>query len=520
MRFLVVGGSEKDPVVNKFPCAVLAKDNWDDFGYKTTFYVTLHLSPSLSVDLGNIKVMEAGRVAGYTKMPKGYFRSLSEQHASLGADLNYYEKLYKLGAAVYKPYFRGLRDVAFDEEVRVEVEESEAYRVSLLRFGGAERTIRDAARLLRDLGSSVGRRSTGFKVRFRTRVASDGEAFTVSLDFRHRGRLPGRINALIGYNGTGKTRLLSNLAIVASGYGYRSKDDIIKDTAGRFLGDAPPFKTVIVVSYSAFDTFVIPGRTEEEKSRLDESGEIFGYVYCGLREISSEKMPDGGQSYRLRTPVEIEGEFIVALRRIREAGRQEFFLDILRPLLRDASFQRIGLTQLYSAGDEEDLAHLFRGLSSGHKLVLKMLAELTAHISGNEPTLVLIDEPETHLHPPLLAALLRSVRACLEIFDGYAVIATHSPVVLQETPAKFVQVLRRVGQRNAVLPPSVETFAESIGVITQEIFNLGDGTADWHETLRPMAVKLTLEQIEKSFGRKLGFNARSYVVSIQDEIEG
>lgn len=153
-------------------------------------------------------------------------------------------------------------------------------------------------------------------------------------------------------------------------------------------------------------------------------------------------------------------------------------------------------------------------------MVLKMLAELTAHISGNEPTLVLIDEPETHLHPPLLAALLRSVRACLEIFDGYAVIATHSPVVLQETPAKFVQVLRRVGQRNAVLPPSVETFAESIGVITQEIFNLGDGTADWHETLRPMAVKLTLEQIEKSFGRKLGFNARSYVVSIQDEIEG
>jgi ABC-type cobalamin/Fe3+-siderophores transport system ATPase subunit len=80
--------------------------------------------------------------------------------------------------------------------------------------------------------------------------------------------LPNRINALIGYNGTGKTRLLSNLAIVASGYGYSSKEDLLKDTAGRFVGTAPPFKTVVVVSYSAFDTFVIPGQTDVEKKRF------------------------------------------------------------------------------------------------------------------------------------------------------------------------------------------------------------------------------------------------------------
>ena len=63
---------------------------------------------------------------------------------------------------------------------------------------------------------------------------------------------------------------------MASGYGYGSKEDVLDNAAGRFVGNAPPFKTVVVVSYSAFDTFVIPGRTEEEKERLQERGEIFG----------------------------------------------------------------------------------------------------------------------------------------------------------------------------------------------------------------------------------------------------
>lgn len=109
------------------------------------------------------------------------------------------------------------------------------------------------------------------------------------------------------------------------------------------------------------------------------------------------------------------------------------------------------------------------------------------------------------------------MRACLETFDGYAIIATHSPVVLQETPASYVRVLRRAADRNWIEAPRIETFAESIGVITQEVFNLGDGLTDWHQTLKTLAQKYDLEEIEKSFGGKLGFAARSYILSIRDE---
>lgn len=73
--------------------------------------------------------------------------------------------------------------------------------------------------------------------------------------------------------------------------------------------------------------------------------------------------------------------------------------------------------------------------------------------------------------------------------------------------------------QNRVVSPNVETLAENIGVITQEVFNLGDGSIDWHDTLHGLARRNTLEEIEEAFGRKLGFAARSYILSIRDEIE-
>ena len=247
MRFVVKFRSGDSSTIKRFPHAVLVQDNWDDYGYKTTFQITLHMAADVSYDLGSIKIIEADQIGGYTEMPRWPFTELPEGYASLGSSLDYYETIYKLGRDVFEPYFKGLRDVAFNDDIKAGVEDSEAYKVSLLRFSGAERTIGDAARLLRSSSLPTKRRNSGFKVKFKTQVARHSNAFTIDFDFRRLGQLPNRINALIGYNGAGKTQLLSNLAIVASGYGYDSKKDLLENTAGRFVGNAPPFKTVIVV---------------------------------------------------------------------------------------------------------------------------------------------------------------------------------------------------------------------------------------------------------------------------------
>ena len=457
--------------VDNYPYVTLYQDNWDDYGYKTSYLARLHASGDEELELGNLKILYKNQTSGYGPLPRHPFESLGSEFCSLGEDLDYYERLFKRGKPFYNTYLNALQDVVYSDDVKARFEELEGYRVSLLRFRGAERTIADARKLFARGTTVQKRRSTGFGVKFKTRVAPEANSFTINLDFRKKSPLPHRMNILIGYNGTGKTRLLSNLAIVASGYGYAQKEDMIAEQAGRFVGDPPPFKTVIVISYSAFDTFVIPGRNEIEKARLRDEGAIFGYVYCGLRERTEDIDYGYGrrETYRLRTPDEIEAEFLAALARVRENQRLDTLLEILRPLLKDASFQRIGLTQLYAQRDDSRLMGFFRDLSSGHKVVLKILTELTAHIDGASPTLVLIDEPETHLHPPLLAALLKSVRACLDYFDGYAVVATHSPVALQETPSRYVHVLKRVGDTTRVSPVNIETFGENIGVITQDV---------------------------------------------------
>jgi predicted ATP-dependent endonuclease of OLD family len=86
-----------------------------------------------------------------------------------------------------------------------------------------------------------------------------------------------------------------------------------------------------------------------------------------------------------------------------------------------------------------------------------------------ERTLVLMDEPEAHLHPPLLAALIRAVSDLLINRNGVAVVATHSPVVLQEVPRSCVWKLRRHGGGAVVERPEIETFAENIGRLTHEV---------------------------------------------------
>jgi predicted ATP-dependent endonuclease of OLD family len=87
----------------------------------------------------------------------------------------------------------------------------------------------------------------------------------------------------------------------------------------------------------------------------------------------------------------------------------------------------------------------FNTLSSGHKIVLLTMTRLVELVE--QRTLVLIDEPEAHLHPPLLSSFVRALSALLKRRNAVAIIATHSPVVLQETPRRPQRWLLEVTSR-------------------------------------------------------------------------
>lgn len=127
-------------------------------------------------------------------------------------------------------------------------------------------------------------------------------------------------------------------------------------------------------------------------------------------------------------------------------------------------------------------------------------------------SLVLIDEPETHLHPPLVAALLRAVQVLLTASSSFAVIATHSPVVVQEVPSQFVHILERDVEGPATLrEPEIETFAENIGAITRHVFSLDSSATDYQGILRFLSKKYSVEEISDMSEDGLSVQGRALV---------
>lgn len=501
------------PAARRYPFANLIRDNWEDQGYQTSFFLEVHTEDRRTIQIGVVKILRLDQREGPTEVPRYFEDSLGDGYCSLGQSLSYYETLRTLGAHVYQPLLLGLRDVVYLPEVKATFSQHPGFSASLALKGSSARALEDAVGLFQRGESSIpGDAGQILSLTFKSNVG--GSDFDVPLRFNDTELLPSRINAIIGYNGTGKTQLLANLAMVAHADSALRGDSAFSRKYGLFIEDANvPFGSVIAVSYSAFDTFEVPGRTEADREYLRRSGDVRGYVYCGLRSFDH----DDFEPHRLKGISEISREFAETLARIEAGQGREIFDEALSYVAQDASFQRLGFVPEH-VHQPNFVSELFPYLSTGHKVVLNIVAHLSLHLQRR--SLVLMDEPESHLHPPLLAALLRSVSILLEKRDSFAVLATHAPVVIQEVPRKYVRVLRRFDAMTLVENPEIETFGENVGILTRQVFNLDSTATDYQGVLRNLAERFTLTEIEGLFEGGLSVQARSYVASVQKARRG
>ena len=107
-------------------------------------------------------------------------------------------------------------------------------------------------------------------------------------------------------------------------------------------------------------------------------------------------------------------------------------------------------------------------LSSGQSIVLYVVSEIVANIRLD--SLLLFDEPETHLHPNAISQLMNGIAELINEFESYCVIATHSPIIIQEMFSRDVLVLSREESIPSVKKIGVESFGENLSVITEEVF--------------------------------------------------
>lgn len=470
-----------------FPFLLLRADNWDDFGFKTSYHLEYWTSENDQTDIGMVKIMRRGLATAnqVISLPNDRDLRLGDDYCSLGQRTSYYETLLEhLGIAETKDYLERMQDVALHPEREAIFRNEPAFHTSLLREGGARRALEDASDLL--AGHDL---DEGLSFGFATNVG--GEPFRVDFRFGESELIPSRINAVIGYNGVGKTRLMANLAQVA--WRDLASREEHEEAFGALIPSSMAFGRVVAISYSAFDTFSIPSASKE-------------YVYCGLRDASSET--EG----RLKSTGEIAWELTKALNRLRTEDRWQALSGALAPLFREPSFQ-LSSTMLDFREEESEWRPVFDALSTGHKISLNIVVQLVSQLENK--SLVLIDEPESHLHPPLLAALMKGVTEALRETNSFAIVATHSPVVLQEISSKHVQVLRRYGNVTKVERPRTETFGENVGILTRSVFDLDNTDADYEGVLRSLGSSIGVAGLSEIFPDGLSSQALAIVMEAE-----
>jgi len=493
MNFYHNGANVNTPKGAIFPCVVLAKNTWDDFGYKTTFTAHYYSKAKSITKLGELKILRRGE---YDTSLGNNFEQLDDSYCSLGQSLEYYENLLKLGSKVNGPILRSLNDVAYSDAIAAAFINEEGFSKSLTRFSEAEKAFEEGRLLFAHIVPVATEKNFTFK--FLCRLTGAEAHHDMNFDFTPDHTDLYRIVALIGKNGTGKTQVLARLASAMSGW---NRD------AGEFIPKRPSFSKVIAISYSVFDRF----------DRPEEGAESFSYVYCGIRRGNQTQTELEGQTVdramrkdevdAIYSQDDMERKLLKALEQVQALGRSVQWHRVLSELLEE----KISVKSLRKRDGSLNYS-VYERFSSGQSILVRLMSEVIANIS--DESIVLFDEPEIHLHPDALSSLVRAFHTLLKEFHSYAVLATHSPLILQQIPSKRVQVFRREGGYPIVTTLGIESFGENLTVITNEVFGTSGLYGNYQEQLRDLAASYSYEQIMGFFGGRLGLNARAFLSSL------
>jgi predicted ATPase len=500
MNFTVLDAGERVPA-NVKGRAFLITDEWDDwFEFSTLYNLVLVDEDGARTSIGGVKIgqfemPESQRRPGIRKQ----FPTIGEKFFSLGQDDSYYEALNRLGDAVRDQVLKGLRDIAADAALYEDALRERVTRISLLRSVSPMTVRGQFARLAR--GDA---RLTRYDFVYEAPVArSSGEPLNLSFTVEPDVEPPTNIHVLIGRNGVGKTRILRLMS--------RALVDNDPETSevGSFDSDDDSetgelFANVVSVSFSAFDSF------EPLLPRKDASVGI-RYSYVGLQRRTPKTGPKAGKPQPPKSPAILKNEFVDSVEICRMVGKVARWRRALETLEADPLFREAEVTTLADAPEDEWSARagsLFTKLSSGHAIVLLTITRLVETV--DERTLVLLDEPEAHLHPPLLSAFVRALSDLLVQRNAVAIVATHSPVVLQEVPKSCVWKLRRSGSAARAERPGIETFGENLGILSREAFGLEVTDAGFHRLVSTAVEEEgTYRKVCERFGEQLGAEARA-----------
>lgn len=281
--------------------------------------------------------------------------------------------------------------------------------------------------------------------------------------------LPKRFAVVIGKNGVGKSQVLSRIARAA----LRGNSELADGDGGR-----PQLNRLLAFYPTQPSSSVFPVRRRGER--------------VWYRRLS---LTHAGAGRSRQTATDLIIQLMRTEERIAGVPRIEIFLSALQAI--DAydelvlGFDRAGrngihISRLVRLHDEDELIDVFGSieegqepkrlvgnraypLSSGELSFVRFAALASLYIENS--SLLLFDEPETHLHPNFISQFVAVLDSLLKQTGSAAIIATHSAYFVREAFEDQVRVLRSEKDRwvRAEIP-RLRTFGADVGTISYFVF--------------------------------------------------
>lgn len=493
--------------------------NWDDYGWMVTFVPYVPVGGRWETP-GEMVLSLLGRedgqpvkntwnvMRGEETVPVAQESLDPEWYASMGRSLDYYSWFARRDAV---HLLEAIADVMVPGAPLVRWRRFQVFADAFLRGSDTQKVLNEATDLI------TGARPDLVDLSFRYAFTLEGTPppVEIPIQFDPTTDPQRRVAVLVGPNGTGKTSLLFALA---SDFAQFSE----ADSRARFV--RPPRRLIsrqVVVTNSAFD---LPRRSALPQCA---SLSIVGLRYSphpwerSLQMWEKDNQDETGEDREAAWMDWLWNQFPSpsALRRetvTRLSEPQRADLEVLRDERQDWSKVLDGiieperLERLIEYPDQE-----FDKLSAGQKSILLVLAGLASRL--DQESIVLIDEPEAHLHPHFLVLFSRALHLLLEDRRSFAVIATHSPIVLRDVPSDCVTVLwRDADGQIRTRGLGLQSMGASQASLSADVFGVEPLVGWWVDQLRSMLKAKGGEALLNQFQPPL----EPEVVALLDSIYG
>ncbi len=470
-----VGDDAPTRTARKKESFFLRNRTWDDYSYETTYRLFYIDKEKELLEIGSVKIAKSDLKHYERPLNNGYIKESLGEYFSLGQDESYYSTLRGLPNKSGQRFLTMLKDIAFDRDVWIKNKTSQALSHSLLRTV----TNLDVISYQMVFQGKEGKLDYCLTINNETPVS-----FSIDHDQPFKNS---NIHAVIGNNGVGKTTYLKAIAKKIEVGEFDCK--ILSNTDDVDKGiDIDYIEKVLFISFSAFDNNI---PNIKRKLKFD---------YLGLH--------DGKGGFK--SPDALSKEFDESLKNLINGKELSYIEEVLAPL-ENVDYLGEHIDYFFEHIEERPkIVEMYTKLSSGHRVVLHTLVLLMDSL--HQGVVTLFDEPETHLHPPLLGAFLQSLQIICNTYNGLLIFATHSPIILQEVLTENVLVLRRLDNDVTYTRTGVVTYGQNVSKLTRTAF--GYQKVGFHNTISELVENKTLTKENISSYKGIGSEATKIAWSL------